>query len=294
MSALEDVREYYDANSARFERFGQGGGTFHRAVWGPGVQSRDEAFRHIDQLILSELELLRARISDPLHVLDLGCGVGSSVIFLASRAKVHATGATLSGVQADRAREHGLRSEVSDRVRFITANFLDLPSTVSKAHVAFSIEAFIHGPDPAEYFRAAARYVVPGGLLVVCDDFLTQSSETKLPPRARRLLEEARKDWLANTLVSTKEASSLASRAGFTLLKDLDLTPHLELRRPRDRAISLLVALGRHLPLRGPTWRSFVGGNALQRALATGLLEYRFLVWQRNHDDVETAEVSSS
>jgi cyclopropane fatty-acyl-phospholipid synthase-like methyltransferase len=281
MSALEEVREYYDANTARFERFGQGGGSLHRAVWGPGVLSRDEAFRHVDRLILRELELVRASVSAPLHVLDLGCGVGSSLIFLASQTRIHATGATLSSVQAERARERGLRADAGDRLHFIAANFLDLPKTVAKAHVAFSIEAFIHGPDPAAYFAAAARYILPGGLLIVCDDFLTPRARGQLPARARRWLEEARTSWLANTLVSTEEATDLAVRAGFSLEKNVDLTPHLEIGRPRDRAVSLLVAFGRHLPLRGPTWRSLVGGNALQRALSMGLLEYRFLVWRR-------------
>jgi hypothetical protein len=53
--------------------------------------------------------------------------------------------------------------------------------------------------------------------------------------------------------------------------------PHLELRRPRDRWISLLVRVGRVLRPSGPYWQSLVGGNALQWALLNGLLSYRFL-----------------
>jgi cyclopropane fatty-acyl-phospholipid synthase-like methyltransferase len=284
MTALDDVRIYYDANTARFERFGDGGGTFHRAVWGAGVRSRDEAFRYVDELVWRELEPLVT--GERTHVLDLGCGVGSSLIFLASRARARFTGATLSGVQAARARERS--REFADHVEIVQASYLELPVSVPKAQFAFSIEAFIHGPDPEAYFRAASRYLDRSGILVVCDDFLTEAARRDTSERTLRLLDEVRTGWLANTLVTTDEADRLALRAGFRSLKNLDLTSHLEIGRPRDRMISVLVALGRYLPLKGEAWRSFVGGNALQQALRSGLLEYRFRVFRKDGGDDAT------
>ena len=74
---------------------------------------------------------------------------------------------------------------------------------------------------------------------------------------------------------------ALAAAAGLAPVRDDDLTPYLELRRPRDRALALLVAAARPLPLRGDYWRSLVGGDALQRCLGSGLLAYRLLVLRR-------------
>ena len=45
------VRRYYDNNQAAFERLGQGGTSIHRAVWGPGVSRREDAFHHVDELM---------------------------------------------------------------------------------------------------------------------------------------------------------------------------------------------------------------------------------------------------
>jgi SAM-dependent methyltransferase len=280
MTPVERVRTYYQTNTRRFERFGEGGGTLHRAVWGEGVKTKPDAFRHIDELVWSELEpLTRAR--EPAHVLDLGCGVGASLVFLAARADLRVTGVTLSGLQAERARERAERAGLASRASFLEADFLELPGSVPKADLAFSIEAFIHGPDPRAYFNAASRYLHPGGTLVVCDDFLTEAGRTDRSERARRRLDDVRTGWLANTLVGVEQADALARDAGFELTRSLDLTPFLELGRPRDRLISMLVALGRRLPLDGFAWRSLIGGSALQRALSTGLLEYRFLVWKK-------------
>ena len=281
MSAQSEVRDYYDENTARFEKFGQGAASIHRAVWAEGVSNRAQAFRYLDRLIASELEALGASFPAPLHVLDLGCGLGASLFFLASEQAIVGTGATLSGVQAQRARERSAALGLADRVQFLEADFLNLPETLAPAALAFSIEAFIHGPDPAAYFRAAARYVAPGGRLILCDDFLGPQSSAPRSRRERRWLDEVRTGWLANSLVSVAEARDLAASAGFQLREDRDLTPALELRRPRDRALSLLVAFGRHLPIPGYRWRSWVGGNALQMALVRRLIEYRYLVFEK-------------
>jgi cyclopropane fatty-acyl-phospholipid synthase-like methyltransferase len=281
MSAQAEVRDYYDTNTARFEKFGQGGDSIHRAVWAEGVSTRAEAFRYLDQLIASEVTALAGAFQAPLHVLDLGCGLGASLFFLASQHAIVGTGATLSGVQARVAAQRSASLGLADRVQFLEADFLGLPAEVPPAALAFSIEAFIHGPDPAAYFRAAARYVAPGGRLVLCDDFLGARAGTASSRRERRWLREVRSGWLANSLVTVGAAQEMAANAGFRLLENRDLTSALELRRPRDRALSLLLALGRHLPIGGYRWRSWVGGNALQLALVNRLLEFRYVVFER-------------
>jgi len=281
MSAQSEVRAYYDQNTAHFEKFGQGAASIHRAVWAEGVSNRAQAFRYLDHLIARELEALGASFAAPLHVLDLGCGLGASLFFLASEQPIVGTGATLSGVQARSARERSAALGLAERVQFFEADFLNLPETLAPAALAFSIEAFIHGPDPAAYFRAAARYVAPGGRLIVCDDFLGPHSSAPRSRRELRWLDEVRTGWLANSLVSVAEARDFAASAGFKLREDRDLTAALELRRPRDRALSVLVAFGRHLPIPGYRWRSWVGGNALQMALVRRLIEYRYLVFEK-------------
>jgi hypothetical protein len=81
--------------------------------------------------------------------------------------------------------------------------------------------------------------------------------------------------------VTVAEAVRHAAEAGLTLVEDADLTPWLELGRPRDRAIRLLVGATRPLRPRGEYWRSLSGGDALQRCLGAGLLDYRLLVLRR-------------
>jgi len=132
------IRRYYDRHTASFVRFGQGGGSIHRAVWGPGTSTRDQAFHYVDDQIarLVGRLLTTARTA---HVVDLGCGVGASLSYLAQRLPVRGTGITLSPVQAAIARQRIAEAGLSGRVECIEGDYCDLPSTLAPADVAYAI-----------------------------------------------------------------------------------------------------------------------------------------------------------
>ncbi len=281
ITGLEEVRDYYDLNTARWFGRPRESNTIHRAVWGAGVGSRLEAFQYLDRLVLHELQELSSSFRAPLHVLDLGCGIGASLIFLATYSPIRGTGVTLSGVQARYAAQNIQQAGLGERVECLECDFLQLPHTLEPAHLAFSIEAFVHSPDPGRYFASTAEHIVPGGLLIVCDDFLSDRAERQLSRRERRMLDEVRTGWLAPSLVTVVRADAYASRLGYRQVKNVDLTRLLDLRRPRDLLVAATVAVGRHLPLTGYRWRSLVGGSALQAALVAGLIEFRFVAWRK-------------
>lgn len=265
----ERVRRYYDRNSAAFERLGQGQASIHRAVWGPGVTNRQQAFHYVDELLLETL-------SPGASVVDLGCGLGASLLYLASRIDMTGEGLTLSPKQAQRAAE--LASE-TENVRCREGDYLAVPADLyASADLTFSIEAFLHSPDADGYFREASRTLRPDGKLVICDDFLTAAGAQNT---GQKLLQDFRTGWEVGSLLTVVQVSALAEKHGLTLVRDLDLTPHLELRRPRDRWITAVVTLGRVFRPQGEYWRSLLGGDALQRALVRGLLNYRFLEFKR-------------
>src|SRR5262245_57695516 len=148
------IRHYYDRNTAAFVALGQGGGVgaIHRAVWGPGVANRNQAFSYVEDLIAERIRRLPLEIDAP-HVVDLGCGVGASVCYLAEQLpRITSTGITLSPVQAQRARQRVRERGLSERVTCLEGDYCDLPETVRSADLAYAIESFVHGPDPARFF----------------------------------------------------------------------------------------------------------------------------------------------
>lgn len=286
MSALtpqtEHVQQYYDVNSGVFARFGQGTGTgtVRRAVWGPAVKSTQAAFEFVDQLILAEVERAARTSQEPITVLDLGCGLGGSLCFLAQRVPIAGVGVTVSGVQAALAQARAEDLRLADQLCFRHADFTQPLPGVARAQLAFSIEAFVHSPSPEAYFEAAARLLAPGASLIICDDVLTERAQGALTPREQRWLRDFREGWFARSLVTHAQATQAAARFGFVPADDRDLTAYLQLGRPRDLMLRTLLPILDHLPI--PKYRrlSWRGGDALQRCLTRGLVEYRYQTWR--------------
>ena len=262
------VRRYYDANTWKFLLSGTQR-AIHRELWGPGVTSAGEAVHHTHALVLDHVAPAHRR------VLDLGCGVGTAALYLAERRPVEVVGVSISPAQIDLAEQFAARSKpLQGSVRFVTADFTDLPDELTGFDLAFAIESFVHADPATAFFREAARVLRPGGVLVVIDDVrVTDASDP--------LLDDFRNGWHVSSLLSVQEASRLAADAGLELEGSTDLSSLQRLGRPRDRVLRVVQPLLRRFMNRSVWAESMVGGDALQRCHQQGLLEYRLLRYAR-------------
>ena len=121
-----------------------------------------------------------------------------------------------------------------------------------------------------------------GGRLIMCDDFLSSSAPSPLDPKFQHYIADFQRGWHVRSLITPEQAQTYANQAGLKLIDSRDLTPYLSLRRVRYRFISLCVTLGRKLPLRAPWWMNWFGGHALQQCLLSGIIDYRFLVFEKS------------
>ena len=273
-----DVGRYYDRNTRDFVAHGQGGGVgaIHRPVWSPRTKSSAAAFRYVEDRIAAFAEDLQVG-SAPLHVVDLGCGVGASLCYLAERLPLRGTGFTLSPVQVQHADQRIREAGLTDRVVCLEGDFCQLPDDLAPANLAYAIESFVHGPDPARFFESCARLVKAGGVLVVCDDVL-RGVDTAT---ARRTVRRFQRGWHLNAVITADALRRLADDAGFEHVSTENLTPHLKLDRPRDHLIAWFAALCGWLPLDNTRFGHLIGGNALRTCLSKGWIGYDLAVFRR-------------
>jgi len=278
------VADYYDANTRRFLRFGEnsGSGAIHRFVWMPDTTSTAEAADTVNQLVL---ERLRGHVpAGDGRVLDLGCGVGATMVHLAKAMEARVTGVTISQVQAEIGAARIAAEGLSERCDIVCADFADLPAE-PRYHGMVGIESVVHSPSLAELIPSLVTRLHPGGRMVLCDDWMTDK-DRGLGAR-ERCLDQFRAGWRIGSLHTVAEFAAMSERAGLRLVEDLDLTPYLRLGRPRDRAIDLFVGATGVLPrirdrlLDKPVWANMIGGSALQAGLSRRWLEYRLLVLER-------------
>jgi SAM-dependent methyltransferase len=272
------VRHYYDRHTATFMALGRSGsvGAIHRAVWGPGVETRAEAFHYVDEQIAAIIR----RHDDtraPLHVVDLGCGVAATLCYLAGRLPVRATGVTISPVQARLATARIADAGMADRVACVEGSYEALPAAMPTADVAYAIESFAHAEHPERFFAECRRLVRPGGTLAICDDFRRPAAGSA----AARAIGRFTRGWHLNALLSAAELHALAAAAGFAHESTVDLSPFLEPLSLRDRLLD--TGLG-WLPLGRSPLGPVLGGAALQKCLARGWTAYEFVVFRRVGD----------
>jgi SAM-dependent methyltransferase len=273
----EQVRRYYDRHTPAFVSFGQRGsdGAIHRAVWGPGTGTRQEAFRYVEDRIAELIQRLPPSFETS-HVVDLGCGVGASLCYLAESLPVRGTGITVSPVQARLAERRIHTAGLSDRVRCLEGDYCDLPDDIGAADVAYAIESFVHGSAPDAFFAQCARLIRPGGQLVICDDFLRPVDDAATPT-----IERFRRGWHVHTLLGRHDVRALAQAAGFEHESTVDLSPYLEIRRARDRVGRVMLRLFGSLPGLATRFDYLSGGDALQTCLEQGWIGYDLAHFRR-------------
>jgi SAM-dependent methyltransferase len=262
----DDVAGYYDRNTRFFLARGEGGGegVLHRAVWGEGVATRSEALHFVDELVL--LEIARLSVPRP-RLLDLGCGVGASLLYLLERSAAEGFGISNSEAGLEIARGRA-------GATWIAGDF-EVDPLPPGIDLAYAIESFVHAKSAPGFFANVAKALRPGARLVIVDDFL-EAGAGALPP-----VREFQRGWHARSLLPPGDVDRIAGRVGLSLVSDRDLTPFLSLDRPRDLAIACGVALFRPLRLTGHRYSSFLGGNALRKCLKRGLVRYRARVWEK-------------
>jgi SAM-dependent methyltransferase len=276
---MSKVRDYYDANTWKF-LLSTAEGAIHRELWGPGTSDRRDALHYVHRRMLEQAVALRP--SGEARIVDLGCGVGAGVLFLAQHIPAELHGISISPRQVELARRRARRAgALRGTCFFHEADFCALPDEVASAaagaDLAYAVEAFVHAPSAAAFFGQAARLVRPGGRLVLVDDFLAGDAD----PTGNRLLDDFRAGWQINTLLSGRAAAALASQAGFELAGETRLSPYMNLGRPRDRLIRAAAPLLRRGRRYSYWFQSLVGGDALQRCHQTGVLSYDELVFVR-------------
>src|SRR5687767_3575030 len=135
------VSQFYDDNTELFLSLGQGTeGTIHRAVWGPGVQTRAQAMAYVDGLVIQRLERWRdPSRAAPSSVADLGCGVCASLCRMARCLPMTGLGVTISDAQVGLAKTRIDAAGLTASVDCIRADFCALPRDLPQVDLAFSI-----------------------------------------------------------------------------------------------------------------------------------------------------------
>ncbi|MBO4162366.1 SAM-dependent methyltransferase [Micromonospora antibiotica] len=281
---VDRVADYYDDNTRRFLLVAESPGSdaIHRGVWMPGVAGAAEAADTVNRLMT---ERLRGYVpAEGARLLDLGCGVGATMVRLARELDGSVSGVTISRVQAEIAEKRFARAGLTERCQVICADFAELPAE-PHYDAMVAVEAVVHSPSLENLIPSLVDRLRPGGRLILCDDWMTDK-DRGLAARDR-CLDQFRAGWRIGSLHTVAELAAMSESAGLRMVEDLDLTSYLRLGRPRDRLINVVVGAASVVPrvrnrlVERPFWANMIGGSALQHGLSRRWLEYHLIVLEK-------------
>jgi cyclopropane fatty-acyl-phospholipid synthase-like methyltransferase len=195
----EKIREFYDFVSSHFHELW--GEHIHHGYWIRGDETKERA-----QIQLIEHLAQVADIRPGNRVLDVGCGIGASSIYLAKRYKVEATGITISPVQVGLANQAAAREDVNATFVLMDAETMKFEKSFD---IVWSVESISHYQDIAKFFASAARVLKPNGTMAVIDwfkkpDLSPEEYEKEILPIEKGMLVELAtmqeyEDWMKSS-----------------------------------------------------------------------------------------------
>lgn len=213
------------------------------------------------------------------RVLDAGCGLGGSTIWLAKWRHAHVVGLTLVPEQAAEAtRRADLEGLVPERVFVHVRDYHRTGYGPGEFDVVWALESFCYA-RPADFLREAFRILKPGGWLVIADGFATEAARTD--PGKRDLLARWARTWAVPGLLTIDELGAAAGAIGFQPMVTWDVTDRI---MPDARLMARRARRGPRflLPLFSSEVRQNVEGALLQeRVFDEGAARYRFIRLQR-------------
>jgi len=157
----QKVKDQYDRASPYFRDLW--GEHIHHGYWINGDETKEKA-----QLQLIEHLAKAAGLKTGAKLVDVGCGLGGSSIYLAKHYKVAATGITISPVQVEMARKAAAIEGVNAQFVLMDAEEMEFAEPLD---VVWSIESISHYPHKERFFAAAAQCLQPDGTFALIDWF---------------------------------------------------------------------------------------------------------------------------
>ncbi len=211
---VERVREYYLATTygSYLEGWAKGSLGFHFGLATDSTRSHEESL-----IATNEYLAQRANISRDTRVLDAGCGVGGSSIFLAQTRRARVTGISLVQEQVETARRFAAERGVEGLVAFDCLDMLVTPFGERSFDVVWNIESLCHVIDMDAYLAHAFDLLEDGGRLACID----LCREEQCDEATERMVTQG---WALAPLRTPQQLVAALNRVGFVEVEHIDLT----------------------------------------------------------------------
>jgi len=175
MGSEKDVTDYYEQYWPKFVKCLKADETLgiHLGYYEKGVKTYEEAVLNMNNFVG---RLLNLKDNKPMDILDAGCGVGGTSLYLAKKyPNIRFTGITITPGEVELAKKFAKERNI-DNVKFMLGSYANIEFPDNYFDGVFALESISYTQNKKDILHEMCRVLKPGGRLVVVDGFCTDVS----------------------------------------------------------------------------------------------------------------------
>ncbi|TMI96007.1 MAG: methyltransferase domain-containing protein [Bacteroidetes bacterium] len=217
MFTNEDVSKYYDLSEAHYRRVWDldNSRSLHYGYWDDSVKNFHEALLNINKVLADHAEIKSGE-----KVLDAGCGLGGSSIWLTRERNCDVTGISLNERQVDKANRIAKDLGLADKVMFEQKDYTCTLYPPASFDVVWAIESVCYAHDKGAFLKEAHRVLKPGGRLIIADFFKCENLEQE----DADLVKKWANGWAVNDFSTIEEFGLKLRENDFRNINTIDAT----------------------------------------------------------------------
>jgi cyclopropane fatty-acyl-phospholipid synthase-like methyltransferase len=219
--SIRDIADYYDQTEIHYRRGWNLSKSLalHYGYWDKNTKHLLDALRRMNERMA---ELANIKKGD--YVLDAGCGVGGSAIYLAQHIGCSVKGITLSKKQAESATANAVRFKVSALTSFEEKDYNHTDYASETFDVIWALESSGTATDKTRFINEAYRMTKKGGRIVIGDVYRGKNEMSK---SENLMLLKVLNGWAMSDVTTPEKFKEMLKQGGFSHVQLHCITPNI-------------------------------------------------------------------
>ena len=220
MPSIKEIKDYYDFSKLDYQIYNLAfsGISMHFGLWDEKTKTHKQALLN-ENKVLSEI----AGINSGDYVLDIGCGYGTTSVWIAKNINCKVLGITISQKQVNEANILAKKHGVENLTNFKVMDFHTIEFPENTFDVVLAIESISHSKEKIKVLKEIYKVLKIDGIFVIADGFFAKNKRD-LSRREKEIARICFEGVHVPPVAEQKEFQIWLEEAGFKSIQWFDKT----------------------------------------------------------------------